>query len=124
MHGREMRLLNEDVFVPFKNCLDNRMKELSAMGKRVQRKQAEIITVEEENKMWNTSVLGTDIPPKACGYFAVLVGCSLCSERWCRAHKCVVWTNITSAVTDRQGREKNITLHQRCVEMQPGRPKT
>ena len=52
MNGRTLKLLQDDDFLSLKNCLDNRMKQLAGEGKKVQRKQAEVITIEEENGMW------------------------------------------------------------------------
>ena len=62
-HGKEYRFLDDPDFRTLKNTLDCRMKELSAAGKRVKRKQAEVIDFDEEDKLW-TSVLGTDTPQK------------------------------------------------------------
>ena len=62
MHGREMRLLNDPEFVSLKNTLDTRMKDLTDQGIRVRRRQAEVITEEEEENMWDTGVLGDERP--------------------------------------------------------------
>jgi hypothetical protein len=62
MNGREMRLLNDPEFVTLKNTLDSRMKDLAGQGVRVRHKQAEIITVDEEESLWNTGVLGDKTP--------------------------------------------------------------
>ena len=64
LNGREMKFLNDPEFVTLKNTLDTRMKDLTQQGIRVRRRQAEIISVEEEDKMWNMAVLGDTTPQK------------------------------------------------------------
>ena len=59
-----MKLISGAEFLPLKNCLDTRMKELASEGKRVLRKQAAIITLQEEDEMWTKGVLGMDTPSK------------------------------------------------------------
>ena len=65
-----------DIFVPFQaitiideknpafnqfyNVLDSRMKELSAHGVGIEVKQAEEITVDEENQLWESGVINFD----------------------------------------------------------------
>ena len=49
--GKEYKFLDDDAFIPLKNTLDSKMKELSSAGKRVQWRKAEIITYEEEQLM-------------------------------------------------------------------------
>ena len=63
-YSREMKLLSHDEFTPLKNCLDNRMKELSSQGMRTEKKQAEPITVDEENLTWENGILATTFPEK------------------------------------------------------------
>ena len=52
VHGREMKLINDHEFVTLKNTLDSRMKDLAAEGICVRRKQAAIIT--EDEQMWRS----------------------------------------------------------------------
>ena len=74
MHGREVRLLQEGVFSILKNTVDTRMKELAAAGHRAPRKQAAIITKEEEEAMWSNGVLGDDTPQKLVDTLLYLIG--------------------------------------------------
>jgi hypothetical protein len=40
----------------FKNNFDTQMKELSAAGKRVKRKQADTISCEQEENLWRSGL--------------------------------------------------------------------
>ena len=60
--GKYYKLLDDKEFVTLKNTLDARMKELSATGKRVKRKQAGTISYEEEDSLCRKGILGL-IPP-------------------------------------------------------------
>ena len=61
--GKYYKFLDDKEFVTLKNTLDARMKELSATGKRVKRKQAGTISHEEEDSLCRKGILGTDTPP-------------------------------------------------------------
>ena len=62
--GEENKFLDDKGFVTLKNSLNARMKELSATGKIVKRKQAGTISYEEEDSLWCKGILGTDTPQK------------------------------------------------------------
>ncbi len=64
MNGHDIKLLDHPGLVKMRNTLDNRMKELSKMGVVRDRQQAKPITVEQENYMWSTGLLGDDTPEK------------------------------------------------------------
>ena len=72
--GKEYKFLDDDAFIPLKNTLDSKMKELSSAGKRVQRRKAQIITYEEEQLMWEKGVLGSDTPSKLMDTLVYLFG--------------------------------------------------
>ena len=74
-----MKFLNDPGFHSLKNILDARMKELSSQGIRVSRHKAEIITEDDEEKMWQMGVLGDDTP-QAC----VARGCRGRDQPWPR----------------------------------------
>ena len=48
-------------FNKFRDVLDSSMKQLSAMGKFVQRK-AEVISIEQEDLLWEKGILGDRNP--------------------------------------------------------------
>ena len=54
--GRFVSFLDDTGFV----YLDAKMKELSRKGIGITRKQADIISAEQENEMWERGILGTD----------------------------------------------------------------
>ena len=60
--GRSVRFLDDVDYIEVRHCLDNRMKELSRNGNVQQRKKADIITIKDENAMWEANVLGSSNP--------------------------------------------------------------
>lgn len=72
--GRKVRFLDDESFEDLRNTLDNRMKELAAQGKRARRESAEIITVDQEELMWSSGILGEDNPKQFSKTLLYLVG--------------------------------------------------
>lgn len=64
LQGSHLKFLDDESFITLKNTLDTIMKQRTAAGLGIKRRQAEIITVEEEELMWEMGVLGTDNPEK------------------------------------------------------------
>ena len=60
--GRPMRLLNDPNFTQVKNALDYTMKDRREKVLGVNVKQADIITREMENEMWEKGILGHEKP--------------------------------------------------------------
>lgn len=85
LNGREMKFLLDSEFTALRNTLDTQMKELAARGLRVRRKQAEIITITEEETMWK-SVLGSDTPKKLVDTLIYLFGLNF-ALRACKEHR-------------------------------------
>lgn len=73
-HGRDLKFLTDAEFTPFKNVLDNRMKELSGQGFRVKRNQANIISKEQELLLWDKGLLGGDNPTQLSNTMLYLLG--------------------------------------------------
>ena len=61
--GRQINLLSGTEFAPFQATLDGEMKRLQSLGIGTHRRQAEVITVEEEDLLWEKGQLG-DANPK------------------------------------------------------------
>lgn len=55
---RNVDLLNSDIFSKCRQVLDGEMKRLSSKGLGSQRKQAEAIKLEDEEKLWTSKQLG------------------------------------------------------------------
>ena len=72
-NGRELKFLSDPFFQVLKNTLDSRMKQLSAKGIRAPRKRADVITLEEEEKMWG-SVLGEETPQQLLDTLVYMLG--------------------------------------------------
>ena len=62
MHGKVVKLLDEGNFLKFHKTPDNRMKELSALGIVKPHSTARVITLEEENLLWQCGMLGSSTP--------------------------------------------------------------
>ena len=79
MSGRDIDLFKDTAFAPFQATLDGEMKCLQSVGLGSKKRQAEVITEEEEEKLWSTGQLGDSSPQQLlntilyyCGlYFAL-----------------------------------------------------
>ena len=82
MSGRDIDLFKDTAFTPFQATLDGEMKRLQSAGLGSKKRQAEVITEEEEEKLWSTGQLGDSSPQQLlntilyyCGlYFALRSG--------------------------------------------------
>lgn len=72
--GRKVRFLDDDCFEDLRNTLDNRMKDLSAQGKRAKRESAAIITIQQEETMWQSGLVGEDNPKQFSRTLLYLIG--------------------------------------------------
>lgn len=64
VNGRRISFLNDPVFSDLKNCLDNStcMQNVTKQGVGLIKRQAQIISKEQENSLWESGILGTDRP--------------------------------------------------------------
>ena len=74
MHGKSLKLLDDSEFASVHNCLDNRMKELSHEGCVQPHNQADLISVEQENDMWERHILGSSNPKQLVDTMLYLFG--------------------------------------------------
>lgn len=74
LQGREFQFLQDPDFVSLRNTLDARMKQLAAEGKRVKRKQAEVISADDEEQMWQKGILGSDTPQQLVDTLLYMIG--------------------------------------------------
>ena len=73
-NGTPINLLEDDSFYEMRQILDAKMKELSAKGLGSKKRQAEIITEEEENQLWARNILGEDTPEQLIHTILYLIG--------------------------------------------------
>ena len=62
--GLNWKLVHGDGFVNFNRVLDKVMQERAALSIGTVRRQAEVISLEFENQLWNTNILGEDTADK------------------------------------------------------------
>ena len=77
MHLKEKNMYDffkDPDFFQLVNTLDNVMKSQAQAGIGTVAKQAQIITVQEENKLWETGVLGSDKPETLVDTLFYLIG--------------------------------------------------
>lgn len=59
-----MSFLDDTEFNTMREVLDPKMKSLSKQGIGLTRRQADIISIDQENIMWQKGMLGTDSPKR------------------------------------------------------------
>ena len=70
----ELNIFKDPSFNGFQKTLDSEMKRLTSLGVGVKRHQAEPITVDEENKLWELRLLGDHSPQALLDTMAYLNG--------------------------------------------------
>ena len=79
---RTIDLFKNDDFRHFRSVLDAACIESSRNGVGIQRKQAEVITADEEELMWTRKVLGGHSPRALSRHALILQWASFCTEKW------------------------------------------
>ncbi len=72
--GRSVRLLQDNSFLKLRNTLDNHMKTLSKKGFIASKNKADIITLSQEESMWQKGVLGDSCLEKLLYSLMYLLG--------------------------------------------------
>ncbi len=73
MNWRNIKLLEHSTFVLLCNTIDNKMKQLSKDRIIRQKNQAQPISLEQEDHMWRSGILGNDTPEKLVNTLLYLV---------------------------------------------------
>ena len=76
-HRPQLNIFSQPQFAGFRKTLDSEVKRLRSLGMGVDRKQAEPLTVEEENSLWEQGLLGDSSPQTLVD--ALFVWRALCS---------------------------------------------
>lgn len=84
--GFSWKLLDDEAFKDLKFTLDNLMKVRCRSGLGNSVRQAQVITFEEEDRMWQNGVLGVDTPEKLVRTLVYLLGLS-CALRAGKEHR-------------------------------------
>ena len=71
------KLIDSPQFESVKNVLDNVMKEHTQLNVGTVKKQAELITYDQENMLWKEGVLGENSPDKLRNTVLFLLGVNL-----------------------------------------------
>ena len=66
--------MDDNEFEGMRNMLDKKMKDLASSGIGIDRKQSDVITMANEDEMWEKGILGTDTPDKLRGTLLFLLG--------------------------------------------------
>ncbi|XP_031553083.1 uncharacterized protein KIAA1958-like [Actinia tenebrosa] len=74
MRGRDTKLFNDSEFSQLRSCLDASMKEAASEGLGRSKKQAEMITLNEEGQLWNQDLLGDKHPQQLLNTIVYLLG--------------------------------------------------
>ena len=69
-----INFLEDDHFHEMRQILDAKMKELSVKGLGSKKRQAEIITEEEENQLWDRNILWENNPEQLIHTIIYLIG--------------------------------------------------
>ncbi|XP_062611454.1 zinc finger MYM-type protein 2-like isoform X2 [Saccostrea cucullata] len=73
-NGKFISLLDDSEFSDLRAILDAKMKELSKLGLGINKKQALVITEEQENIMWEKEILGSQSPQQLLDTMVYLIG--------------------------------------------------
>lgn len=86
MNGCTVKLLDHASFAKLRNTVDNKMKQLSTAGIIRQKKQAQPISLQQEEQMWQSGILGDDTPEKLVNTLLYLIGVHFTPQA-CNKHK-------------------------------------
>lgn len=79
--GMDSHPLTDHAFASFKASLDAEMKRLQGHGTRSITKQAEVLTEQEEELLWEKGLLGGGTP-QSSRHYGVLQQALLCTTKW------------------------------------------
>ena len=64
LNGRPVSLLDGPEFQKLRNTLDNAMQDRTRAGIGINKRQAGVVTIEQETELWERGILGSDNPEK------------------------------------------------------------
>ena len=95
--GKNVRFFNDDFFSKLRTSLDTVMKERSTAGIGVHSKRPEVITLDEENRLWSKNVLGDENGKQLVETLVYLFGLHF-ALRGGKEHRQLRWTNSQVAL--------------------------
>ena len=72
--GKQVCFLSDKDYLPISNALDNMMKKRARQGLNINRRQAEVITLVEEELLWENGELGTSQPRQLFNTLVYVLG--------------------------------------------------
>jgi integrase len=105
LKGKPLKFLNDPDFMQLKNTLDGVMKDRAKAGLGIRRKQAQVITLEEEEILWQKNVLGSSNPTQLLNTVVYLIGLNF-ALRGGQEHRNLRWKNARiQLLTDQKTRK-------------------
>ncbi|XP_072042901.1 zinc finger MYM-type protein 2-like [Amphiura filiformis] len=90
--GKPLKFLSDPDFLQVKNTLDSVMQDRAKLGLGIRRKQAQVITVQEEERLWQQNVLGCSNPTQMLNTLFYLIGLNF-ALRGGQEHRDLRWKN-------------------------------
>lgn len=98
---RIINFFDSENFQSLRKVLDAKMKMLAKQGIGITKRQATVITAEQEIKMWDAKILGTDTPQKLLDTLLYSLGLNL-ALRAGQEHRCLR-VGVNSQLSIKQG---------------------
>ena len=117
--GRPIDLFKDQQFYDFQSALDAELKRIAGKGIGAKKRQAEVITEEEEQRLWEKGLLGEDTPQQLLDtvifynglYFALRSG---------REHRQLRHTPCQIELVERDGERPHLVYRENISKNHPG----
>jgi hypothetical protein len=81
LKGVSNKFLQDSAFLELRNTLDRKMQERAQSGVGIHKKQAEVITIEEEEALWNNNIRICNSSTASEHFGLSYTGLELCATR-------------------------------------------
>lgn len=93
-HDKPYRLLSDIAFSKLQHCVDNLMKSRAEKGLGLKKKQAKVLSREQENSLWEQGFLGSHDPKTLIDTMLYLIGLNF-ALRSGEEHRNLTWGQLT-----------------------------